>query len=239
MAVGAQRLDNAGASVQASHVSRSFGTGAARIVAVDDLSLTISPGAVVALRGASGSGKSTLLHLLAGIEQPESGGLSVGGIDLGRATRRHLTQHRRRVGLVFQRFHLLPAMSVLDNVLAPVIPVRVSFDKVARARELLAAVGLAGRESAVPTQLSGGQQQRVAVARALIGSPALILADEPTGSLDSATGTEIMDLLLRVAAERSTTMVIATHDEGVANACDYVIAMRDGQIIADEAVRSA
>ncbi|MGW2623899.1 ABC transporter ATP-binding protein [Micromonospora taraxaci] len=239
MAVAVQRVENAGASVRASHLTRSFGAGAARIVAVDDLSFTVSPGAVVALRGASGSGKSTLLHLLAGIERPDSGELVVAGVDLGRATRRHLTQHRRRVGLVFQRFHLLPAMSVLDNVLAPVIPVRVTFDKVARARELLAAVGLAGRESAAPSQLSGGQQQRVAVARALIGSPALILADEPTGSLDSTTGTEIMDLLLRVAAERSTTMIIATHDEGVANACDYVISMHDGQIMAGEAARSA
>ncbi|WP_328848663.1 ABC transporter ATP-binding protein [Micromonospora zamorensis] len=239
MAVGAEQPEKAGASIRTRHLTRSFGTGAARIVAVDDLSLTISPGAVVALRGASGSGKSTLLHLLAGIERPGSGELNVGGVDLGRATRRHLTQHRRRVGLVFQRFHLLPAMSVLDNVLAPVIPLRVSFDKVARARDLLAAVGLAGREAAAPTQLSGGQQQRVAVARALIGSPALIRADEPTGSLDSTTGTEIMDLLLRVAAEWSTTMVIATHDEGVANACDHVITMRDGQITVDEPAQSA
>jgi putative ABC transport system ATP-binding protein len=143
------------------------------------------------------------------------------------------------VGLVFQRFHLLPALSALDNVIAPVIPVRVNFDRVARARELLAAVGLAGRESALPSQLSGGQQQRVAIARALINSPALILADEPTGSLDSATGAEILSLLRRVGAERSATMVIATHDREIAQACDYAISMRDGRLSPIDAIQPA
>ncbi len=233
MMANTEPVDTGGASIRACGLRRSFGTGDTRIVAIDDLSLTIEPGAVVALCGPSGSGKSTLLHLLAGIERPDSGRLEVAGLDLAQATRRRLLDHRRRVGLVFQRFHLLPALSALDNVIAPVIPVRVPFDKVKRARELLAAVGLAGRESAAPSQLSGGQQQRVAIARALIASPALILADEPTGSLDSGTGTEILDLLCSVSAQWSTTMVIATHDQRVAAACDYVISMRDGALVAN------
>ncbi|HEX5595852.1 MAG TPA: ABC transporter ATP-binding protein [Micromonosporaceae bacterium] len=233
MTVNMKSVDTAGAPIRMDGLHKSFGTGETRITAVNDLSLDIEPGAVVALCGPSGSGKSTLLHLLAGIERPDSGQLEVAGVDLTRASRRQLLQHRRRVGLVFQRFHLLPAMSALDNVIAPVIPVRVPFDKVKRARELLAAVGLAGRESAAPSQLSGGQQQRVAIARALIASPALILADEPTGSLDSTTGAEILSLLRSVSAERSTTMVIATHDQAVAESCDYIITMRDGRLVSD------
>jgi putative ABC transport system ATP-binding protein len=239
MVVGVDQTGTAGASIQASGLHKAFGSGAARIVAVHDVSMTIEPGAVVALCGPSGSGKSTLLHLIAGIERADFGQLAVAGVELSLANRRRLLEHRRRVGLVFQRFHLLPALSALDNVIAPVIPVRVNFDRVARARELLAAVGLAGRESALPSQLSGGQQQRVAIARALINSPALILADEPTGSLDSATGAEILSLLRRVGAERSATMVIATHDREIAQACDYAISMRDGRLSPIDAIQPA
>ncbi|MFC0006836.1 ABC transporter ATP-binding protein [Micromonospora siamensis] len=240
MAVDAEGAGaTAGAAIRISGLGRSFGAGDARIAAVRDLSLEIASGAVVALCGPSGSGKSTLLHLLAGIERPDCGQLVVDGVDLARAGRRALLDHRRRVGLVFQRFHLLPALSVLDNVLVPVVPLRVPFDKVARARQLLDAVGLAGRESATPAQLSGGQQQRVAIARALIGDPTLIVADEPTGSLDSATGVEILGLLRRVGRERSATMVVATHDRDVAESCDYVISMRDGRLTSDGAALPA
>jgi putative ABC transport system ATP-binding protein len=137
---------------------------------------------------------------------------------------------------VFQRFNLLPALTVLDNVLAPVLPYRVGFDKAARARDLLAAVGLEGRERSLPSRLSGGQQQRVAIARALINRPPLVLADEPTGNLDSRTGTEIVDLLLELRATYGITVVMATHDHGVAARCDRVVRLLDGHVVEDVAV---
>lgn len=141
---------------------------------------------------------------------------------------RGLAAYRRRVGFVFQRFHLLPTLTALDNVIAPLIPFRTDFDKVARAHELLATVGLADRAAALPSRLSGGQQQRVAIARALINQPALLLADEPTGNLDSQTGTAIVDLLLRLRDEQGTTVIMATHDTAIAARCDRTVQLRDG-----------
>ena len=143
------------------------------------------------------------------------------------------------MGFVFQRFNLLPALTVIDNVLAPVLPYRVSFDKQARATELLATVGLGGRETSMPARLSGGQQQRVAIARALINDPVLVLADEPTGNLDSRTGASIVDLLLSLRAERGVTIVMATHDSQVAARCDRVVQLRDGRVTDDVDVRAA
>jgi putative ABC transport system ATP-binding protein len=140
---------------------------------------------------------------------------------------------------VFQRFNLLPALTVIDNVTAPVLPYRVAFDKQARARELLAAVGLEGRETALPSRLSGGQQQRVAIARALINAPPIVLADEPTGNLDSRTGAGIVDLLLRLRAERGMTVLLATHDSQVAARCDRVVRLLDGRVSDDIDVRAA
>src|SRR3954453_1484804 len=155
------------------------------IAALEGVTLVVEPGSAVALSGPSGSGKSTLLHVIAALDRPDSGTVTVGGRDLGGLSRRELARHRRGLGFVFQRFNLLPALTVIDNVLAPVLPYRVPFDKEARARELLAAAGRGGRDSPLPSGLSGGQQQRVAIARALINEPPLILADEPTGNLDS------------------------------------------------------
>ena len=137
------------------------------------------------------------------------------------------------MGFVFQRYHLLSALTALDNVIAPVLPYKVGYDQAARARELLSAVGLAGRESALPADLSGGQQQRVALARALIGEPALLLADEPTGNLDSTTGAQIMDLLLRLRAERGLTVLLATHEQHIAARCDRLIRLTDGRVVDD------
>jgi putative ABC transport system ATP-binding protein len=131
---------------------------------------------------------------------------------------------------VFQRFHLLPALTVLDNVIAPVLPLRTSFDKRARARELLAAVGLDGRQTAMPARLSGGEQQRVAIARALINHPPVVLADEPTGNLDSRTGQTIIDLLLGLRERDAITLVIATHDVAVASRCDRIVRLIDGRL---------
>jgi putative ABC transport system ATP-binding protein len=140
---------------------------------------------------------------------------------------------------VFQRFHLLPALSVTDNVLAPVLPYRTAFDKHARAAELLQRVGLADRARSVPSRLSGGEQQRVAVARALVNDPGLLLADEPTGNLDSATGAELMRLLLELRAERGMTVLVATHDPVVASLCDRVVRLADGRVVDDTTVVGA
>ncbi|MEV0268029.1 ABC transporter ATP-binding protein [Hamadaea sp. NPDC050747] len=214
-------------------VVKRFRGGGSDVTAVDGLTLEIAPGAMVAVAGASGSGKSTLLHLVGAIEAPDEGAIEVDGLDLTRLRRARLAEYRRGLGFVFQRYHLLPALTALDNVIAPVLPYRVSFDKTARARDLLAAVGLSGREGALPSQLSGGQQQRVAIARALMGEPRLLIADEPTGNLDSATGAEILDLLAEIRRDRGTTVLIATHEQHIAAACDRLLRLRDGRIVED------
>ncbi|AWS41171.1 ABC transporter ATP-binding protein [Streptosporangium sp. 'caverna'] len=213
-------------------ISRAYGSTRA----LDEVSLEVEAGQAVAFMGSSGAGKSTLLHLVGAMDLPDGGEIHVAGERVDILGRRGLDRHRRRVGFVFQRFHLLPALSVLDNVLAPVLPRRVDFDRRARARELLGSVGLTGRERALPGELSGGQQQRVAIARALIGHPPLLLADEPTGNLDSVTGQEIVDLLFSIREEYGMTMLIATHNPEVAAACDRVVRMRDGRIVGDDRV---
>ncbi|MBE1489834.1 ABC transporter ATP-binding protein [Plantactinospora soyae] len=226
-------MPNTPVAVAVNGLTRQFRTGGEPLTAVADLSLDVSAGSMVALTGPSGSGKSTLLHLIGAIESADSGTIVVGGQDVTKLRRAALAGYRRTIGFVFQRYHLLPALNALDNVIAPVLPYRVDFDRAARARELLSAVGLAGREQALPAQLSGGQQQRVAVARALIGEPALLLADEPTGNLDSATGGEILDLLLRLRGERGMTVLLATHEQHIAARCDRLIRLRDGRIAED------
>ncbi len=215
-------------------VHRSYAIEKGRtLTALDGVDLEVSAAAIVAITGPSGSGKSTLLHVIAALEAPDQGRIVVGGQDLAGLSRRQLAAHRRRVGFVFQSFHLLPALNVIDNVVAPVLPVRTEFDKRERARELLDSVGLGGRERSLPSRLSGGEQQRVAIARALINAPQLLLADEPTGNLDSATGGEIVALLLELRARSGVSVVIATHDVGVAARCDRVLALRDGRIVGD------
>ncbi|MGW4892482.1 ABC transporter ATP-binding protein [Kitasatospora sp. NPDC004240] len=222
--------DGVAPAIAATGLRKTFRTGPGQeLVAVDGVDLTVEAGRTVALTGPSGSGKSTLLHLLGAIERPDGGTVRVAGKEITALDRRRLADYRRGIGIVFQRFHLLPALTALDNVVAPVLPVRTTFDKRERARELLAAVGLAGREDALPAKLSGGQQQRVAIARALVNSPSVLLADEPTGNLDSRTGEAVVDLLLRLRAEYGTTMVVATHDPALAARCDERIHLRDGR----------
>jgi putative ABC transport system ATP-binding protein len=187
----------------------------------------------VALWGPSGSGKSTLLQLVGGLDRPDAGEIRSSGRALRELSGRELAAYRRRVGFVFQRYNLLPALTVIDNVMAPVLPYRVDFDKQARARELLSIVGLAARADSLPSRLSGGQQQRVAIARALINRPPLVLADEPTGNLDTHTGSGILDLLLQLRERWAVTIVIATHDPSVAMRCDRIVGLSDGRMIAD------
>jgi len=221
------------AGLQIEGLVKRFPGGDKDIVAVDDISLTIEPGALVALTGASGSGKSTLLHLIGAMERPTSGTIRVNDVDITGLRKTELNRYRRTIGFVFQGYHLLAALSALDNVVVPVLPYRVDFDRRARARELLAAVGLSGREDALPSQLSGGQQQRIAIARALINRPALLLADEPTGNLDSRTGSGILDLLLELRGEHGMTVVVATHEQQVAACCERLIRLRDGGVVED------
>ncbi len=219
-----------GARVQIRDLVKTYTLSDGRVLnAVDHVDLTIDPGSVTALVGPSGSGKSTLLHLIGAIDAVTSGSVEIDGEDVSSMRGRSLARYRRSVGFIFQQFHLLPALTAQDNVLAPVLPIRTDFDKAARARELLAAVGLAGREKSLPAKLSGGQQQRVAIARAMINDPLLILADEPTGNLDSTTAHEVLDLLLGLSRERGTTIVLATHDPEVAQRCDSIVTIRDGR----------
>ncbi|MET7397702.1 ABC transporter ATP-binding protein [Dactylosporangium sp. NPDC005572] len=216
-------------AVSITGLTKRFGS----IAAADDVTLEIAPGSLTAVTGPSGSGKSTLLHLVGAIEAADGGTVVVDGVEVTALRRRRLSEYRRTVGFVFQRYHLLPALTALDNVVAPVLPFRVGFDKRQRARELLDAVGLADRERALPSQLSGGQQQRVAIARALIGAPRLLLADEPTGNLDSATGAQILDLLLDLREERGMTVLLATHEQQIAARCDRLLRLADGRVTDD------
>ncbi|MBY8874092.1 ABC transporter ATP-binding protein [Micromonospora sp. PLK6-60] len=222
-----------GSAVRVAGLVRQFRSGAERLTAVDDVSLEIAPGSVVALTGPSGSGKSTLLHLIGAIEQADRGTVTVDDVAVTALRRAALARYRQGIGFVFQRYHLLPALTVLDNVIAPVLPRRGRADHATRARELLAAVGLADRERALPAQLSGGQQQRVAIARALMGEPRLLLADEPTGNLDSTTGAQILDLLLDLRDRHGMTILLATHERAIAARCDRLIRLADGQVVED------
>ena len=215
-------------------VGKRYGTGAGgQVTAADNVTFTIEAGAFVALTGASGSGKSTLLHLIGAIERPDSGVIISNGTEVTALRGAAQADYRRTVGFVFQRYNLLPGLTALDNVIAPVLPYRTRWDKHDRARQLLAAVGLAGRERSLPARMSGGEQQRIAIARALINTPALLLADEPTGNLDSANATEILDLLARLRAEHDMTIVLASHDPQVAARSERLIRLRDGAVTDD------
>jgi putative ABC transport system ATP-binding protein len=209
----------------------------AALTAAGGVSLEVEAGALVALTGPSGSGKSTLLHLVGGVDRADGGRIVVDDREVTALRGDALAEHRRHVGFVFQRFNLLGALTARDNVLAPVVPFKTGFDRVARADELLAAVGLQGRERSLPSRMSGGQQQRVAIARALIWNPGLLLADEPTGNLDSRTGAAILDLLLDVRAQRGTTILLATHDPVVASRCDRLVRLQDGHVTDDVDLR--
>jgi putative ABC transport system ATP-binding protein len=223
-----------GAAVELRSLSKHYGIGGAQIVkAADNIDLSIRAGAYVALSGASGSGKSTLLHLIGAIDRPDSGVIVSNGQQVTSLRGTALAAYRRTVGFVFQSYHLLPALTALDNVIAPVLPYRTSFNKNQRARSLLAAVGLEGREQSLPARMSGGEQQRVAIARALINSPALLLADEPTGNLDSATAAEILKLMATLRRDRVMTIILATHDPQVAAQCERLIRLRDGAVVDD------
>jgi putative ABC transport system ATP-binding protein len=212
-------------------VSKTVPSGAGSLTILHPLDLAIAGGRVVAITGPSGSGKSTLLGLLAGLDAPSSGSVILDGVDITALDEDSLARLRgTRIGFVFQFFHLLPSLTALENVLVPMEIAGVP-KAAARARSLLDEVGLADRGHHYPSQLSGGEQQRVAIARALANNPPILLADEPTGNLDSATGHSVIELLLAVNRTRQTTLVLVTHDPELAGVADLVIALRDGRVV--------
>ena len=207
-------------------------SGGRTVTVLDSVSLDVARGECVAVTGPSGSGKSTLLGLVAGLDTPTSGAVVVDGVDLGTLDEDALARFRRdRIGFVFQSYHLIPTLTAVENVAVPLELAGVA-DARARAARLLAELGLGARGHHYPVQLSGGEQQRVALARAVAREPGLLLADEPTGNLDSATGASIIELLLALNRERGSTLVLVTHDAALAARADRQIALRDGRVIA-------
>ena len=224
-----------GASVEVRHVRKSFEEG--RIRALEDVSLAVAAGELVALTGPSGCGKSTLLNLIGALDRPDAGEIVVAGEDVTRLA--DPARYRARtVGFVFQFHNLITTLSAIENVQVPMLGEAKRTVRQSRARELLAEVGLAERERSYPPTLSGGERQRVAIARALANEPRLLLADEPTGALDSETGGQILELLRGVREEHGTTILLVTNDDGVAAQADGVFRMRDGRLTPGAALRS-
>jgi len=214
-------------------VSKRFHRGREEVVALDAVDLAVDAGEFISVIGPSGSGKSTLLHLAGGLDQPDAGRVVLDGSDVGALSATARARLRRReIGFVFQFFHLVPTLTVAENVELPLLldGRRKSGPAVAA---LLERVGLSGRAQHLPAELSGGEMQRVAIARALVASPRLILADEPTGNLDSATGASILDLLASQVADAGAALVMVTHDVGAARRADRIVHLRDGRLVAD------
>ncbi len=219
------------------HLCKTYGAGENEVKALDDVSFSVNRGEFVAIIGPSGSGKSTLLHLLGGVDKPTSGKVYVDGCDVYAQSEEKLAIFRRRqVGLIYQFYNLIPVLDVVENMTLPVL---LDGQKVnpKRLNELLDTLGLRGRERHLPNQLSGGQQQRVSIGRALMNAPAVVLADEPTGNLDSKNSQEIVDLLRLSNRTYHQTLIVITHDEQLALQADRVIAIEDGKIVRDEVIR--
>jgi len=224
----------AGPAIALAGVNLSLGQGAARVHILKDIDLHIGTGEAVGLVGPSGSGKSTLLMVMAGLERTDTGTVTVAGATLNTLDEDALARFRgRRVGIVFQSFHLIPTMTALENVAVPLELAGID-DARERARAELSAVGLGARLDHYPAQLSGGEQQRVAIARALAPNPAILVADEPTGNLDEDTGKQIIDLLFAGHAQRKMTLVLVTHDAGLAARCGRVVRLRSGHVEAGQ-----
>ncbi len=223
--------------LRAEHLTKVYGKGESAVRALDDVSLSIDKGEFVAIVGSSGSGKSTLLHMLGGVDRPTQGSVFLNGDDVFARDDEQLAIFRRReVGIVYQFFNLVPILDVAENVSLPILLDGRRPDPAVIAR-LLDTLGLSGREHNFPSQLSGGQQQRASIGRALANNPSIVLADEPTGNLDSRNSAEIMGLLRRSNREMGQTLVVITHDEDIALQADRVITVEDGRIVRDERVR--
>ena len=219
------------------HLSKLYGTGENQIRALDDVSFTVENGQFLAIIGPSGSGKSTLLHILGGVDKPTSGKVFLNGEDVFAQSEDQLAIFRRRqVGLIYQFYNLIPVLNVVENI---TLPVQLDGQKVNKdyLSDLLDTLNLKGREKHLPNQLSGGQQQRVSIGRALMNNPAVVLADEPTGNLDSKNSQEIMELLKASNKKYGQTLIVITHDENIALQADRIIAIEDGKIVRDEVMR--
>ena len=219
--------------VQTQNLTKIYGSGPTAVTALDHVNIKIQDGEFVAIMGPSGCGKSTLLHLLGGLDTPSDGGVLIDGTSIAKMPDNQLTElRRRRIGFVFQFFNLIPVLSAAENAALPVTLDGVKpADAAAKAIEWLGRFGLAERSSSRPDQLSGGQQQRVAIARALVAEPSLILADEPTGNLDTRSGDEIASLLRKVSKEYNRTIVMVTHDPRIAAYADRIIFLKDGVVV--------
>ena len=223
--------------LKAEHLTKVYGSGENEVRALDDVSFYIQRGEFVAIIGPSGSGKSTLLHILGGVDRPTSGRVYLDGIDVYGQNEEQLAIFRRReVGLIYQFYNLIPVLNVVENM---TLPVQMDGRKVGeeRLQELLKLLSLEDRKNHLPNQLSGGQQQRVSIGRALMNAPAIVLADEPTGNLDSRNSQEIMELLKLSNKKYGQTLVMITHDENLALQADRIIAIEDGRIARDEVIR--
>lgn len=219
--------------VVASHLAKKYTVGGRTVFAVRDISVTITPGEFIALVGASGSGKSTLLHLLGGLDKPSSGSIIINDKNLHKMSDRQLSKFRNQtIGFVFQSFYLQPFLTLRRNIEVAAMPLRTKrAERIARTDELARRVGLYDRLNHRPQELSGGQIQRAAIARALLNQPQIILADEPTGNLDSQNSQEIIDLFKQIRDDYGTTIIIATHDHKIASQADRIITVKDGVLV--------
>ncbi len=223
--------------LKVNNLSKVYGKGDTQIKALDDVSFSVEKGEFVAIVGPSGSGKSTLLHILGGVDTPSSGQVLVDGTDICSLDQTKLAIFRRRqIGLIYQFYNLIPILNVEENITLPLLLDERNLDQ-ARLNEIVATLGLGDRVRHLPNQLSGGQQQRVSIGRALINNPALILADEPTGNLDSSNSREIIALLKLSNKRYHQTLIVVTHDRDIALQADRIISFADGRIVRDEAVR--
>lgn len=219
------------------HLTKIYGSGDGEVRAVDDVSFSLEKGEFLAIIGPSGSGKSTLLHILGGVDRPTSGKVYMNGQDVYAQNEDQLAIFRRReVGLIYQFYNLIPVFDVVENMTLPVLMDGRSVNR-ERLEELLGTLGLTDRRKNLPNQLSGGQQQRVSIGRALMNAPAVVLADEPTGNLDSKNSQEIVELLRMSNRKYGQTLIVITHDENIALQADRVIAVEDGKIVRDERIR--
>jgi putative ABC transport system ATP-binding protein len=224
--------------VVAENLNKVYKMGRIEVAAVNGISLRVRRGEFLAVQGPSGSGKTTLLNLIGALDRPTSGKIIVDGIETTKISERKLFQIRRqKIGFIFQIYYLIPTLSAMQNVLIPVLPVGIRRKDRERAEQVLDLVGLKDRKAHKPGELSGGEQQRVAVARALVTNPALILADEPTGNLDTKTSAGIVELMHRLNREQGTTFLVVTHDSGIAGGADRVVYLKDGELFAADEMR--
>jgi putative ABC transport system ATP-binding protein len=220
------------------HVSKIYGKGESQVKALDDVSFSVEKGEFVAIVGASGSGKSTLLHIIGGVDRPTGGKVFIDGTDIYSLNETQLAIFRRRqIGLIYQFYNLIPILNVVENITLPLLLDNRRVDK-NRLSNIIDTLGLQGRTKHLPNELSGGQQQRVSIGRALINQPAIVLADEPTGNLDSKNSKEIIDLLKFSNKHYRQTLIMITHDPNIALQADRMITLEDGRIVRDEVIRS-